>query len=93
MDAGAGTIQPCRRSLRRQFSLRGLIFFVLAAGVSGEVVRSARDVWGNRVITPASTQPGTSTPVPAGWSPLPDDSIRGDLGGTALSGRRERGRC
>ncbi len=59
---------PERRRGRWQMSLAGLISLVLAAGVTAAVVRSAREVWGERVARsvrpPSSGMAPTTVPVP-----------------------------
>jgi hypothetical protein len=77
MVGGASEDERDRLTPRWQISLRGLIFLVLAAGVSSGVVRSAREFWGNRLIEAAGTRPGQTTPSAAGWSPVPVERTAG----------------
>jgi len=71
MTAGAGTYHLDRRSPRWQISLRALILLVLAAGVAAGIVRSARDVWGNRLIEPLVIRPGQMAATGTSSSPVP----------------------
>jgi hypothetical protein len=77
MGCGADAEQSDRRAPRWQISLQGLIGLVLAAGIAAGVVRSARGVWGNRLIQPAVSGSARAAAAPAGWSPVPIERTAG----------------
>jgi hypothetical protein len=59
MESVAETERPAVQSRGFQVSLRGLMVLVLAAGVAAGAVRSAREVWGSRLIPPSGMAAGT----------------------------------
>jgi hypothetical protein len=60
MASVAETERPAVQSQGFQVSLRGLMVLVLAAGVAAGAVRSAREVWGRRLIPPAGMAAGST---------------------------------